>query len=107
MNIITNNDLEIKHIAKNLKKGSRVKQGQVIAYVGKSGRVTGAHLHYEVRINGKQVNPMKFKSSPGVQLKKNALTQFKNYQKQLVTLGEKLTDNKEMPAKDITNIKLY
>ena len=93
--------------AKNLKKGSRVKQGQVIAYVGKSGRVTGAHLHYEVRINGKQVNPMKFKSSPGVKLKKNALVQFKNYQKQLVTLEEKLTNNKEMPAKDITNIKLY
>ena len=93
--------------AKNLKKGSRVKQGQVIAYVGKSGRVTGAHLHYEVRINGKQVNPMKFKSTPGIKLVKSKLTKFKKYQKQLVSLSIKLTNNIDLLAKDITNIKLY
>ncbi len=93
--------------AKNLKKGTRVKQGQIIAYVGRSGRVTGPHLHYEVRINGKQVNPMKFKSTPGVKLKKNGIAKFKKYQKQLASLSEKLTNNKEMPAKDITDIQLY
>ncbi|MEJ1410237.1 MAG: peptidoglycan DD-metalloendopeptidase family protein [Candidatus Sedimenticola sp. (ex Thyasira tokunagai)] len=40
-----------------VKKGSRVSQGQVIGYVGKTGRTTGPHLHYELRINGVHRNP--------------------------------------------------
>lgn len=42
---------------KGIKAGSRVKQGQVIGYVGTTGRSTGPHLHYEVLVNGKQKNP--------------------------------------------------
>lgn len=41
----------------NIKQGQRVKQGQVIGYVGTTGRSTGPHLHYEVRQHGQQVNP--------------------------------------------------
>lgn len=41
----------------NIKLGGRVKQGQVIGYVGTTGRSTGPHLHYEVRAHGRQVNP--------------------------------------------------
>lgn len=43
---------------KGIKKGARVKQGQIIGYAGATGRVTAAHLHYEVLVNGKFVNPM-------------------------------------------------
>ena len=39
--------------------GAKVKRGDVIGYVGKSGRVTGTHLHYELRMNGIHVDPLK------------------------------------------------
>lgn len=44
--------------AKGLRKGSRVAQGETIAYVGQSGWATGPHLHYEFRVKGKAVNPL-------------------------------------------------
>jgi hypothetical protein len=39
--------------------GAKVKQGDVIGYVGNSGRVTGTHLHYEFRVNNEQIDPLK------------------------------------------------
>lgn len=50
---------------KGLKSGSRVKQGEVIGYVGTTGRSTGPHLHYEVLVSGKQVNPNSLKLPTG------------------------------------------
>lgn len=44
----------------NVKSGQWVEQGSVIAYVGSTGRATGSHLHYEVRLNGKRQDPNKY-----------------------------------------------
>lgn len=48
----------LQKFAPELKKGNRVKQGQVIGYVGSTGRSTGPHLHYELRHRGEKVDPL-------------------------------------------------
>ncbi len=70
--------------APNLKVGSRIKQGQTIAYVGTTGNSTGPHLHYEVRVNGKQVNPSSFKGSPGALLSGLSRTKFEKFKQDLI-----------------------
>ena len=52
------------HLSKiSAEPGSRVTRGQVIGYMGSTGRSTGSHLHYEVRIDGRAVNPIPFMKS--------------------------------------------
>lgn len=62
--------------AKGLKAGSRVRQGQIIGYVGTTGRSTGPHLHYEILSGGKQTNPRKVKLPSGRQLDETEVAAF-------------------------------
>lgn len=48
----------LSRYGRGIKRGTRVKQGQIIGYSGATGRVTAAHLHYEVLVSGKQTNPL-------------------------------------------------
>ena len=59
------------------KKGSRIKQGQTVGYVGSSGLATGPHLHYELRINGVHRNPLTAKFPAAKPIDKKLLAKFK------------------------------
>ncbi|WP_417804805.1 M23 family metallopeptidase [Thalassospira lucentensis] len=66
----------MRGFAKGLHQGSRVKQGDVIGYVGATGRVTGPHLHYEILKDNVQVNPIKVRMPSGKKLKDKELERF-------------------------------
>ena len=70
--------LHLSKIAKGVKKGTKVVQGDVIGYVGSTGLATGPHLDYRVRDNGKWLDPLKLKSITPDPLRGESLRKFRS-----------------------------
>ena len=68
--------LHLSKFARGIKAGKRVKQGQVIGYVGATGLVTGPHLHYEFLVNGVHMNPRTVALPKAKSIAKGELPQF-------------------------------
>ena len=68
--------LHLSKYAKGLKAGQRVRQGEVIGYVGSTGRSTGPHLDFRVWKNGTPINPLKMDSPPAEPLKEENMKAF-------------------------------
>ncbi len=71
-------------ISRKVKTGTRVKQGQVIGYVGKSGLATGPHLHYEFQVNGVHRNPLTVKLPKAAGVQKTNLDHFRQQSESLL-----------------------
>ena len=75
---------------KNVSEGKRIKQGDVIGYVGTTGRSTGPHLHYEIIFRNKQVNPLKVRMPKGLKLKNENYNLFINARDRLDNIWDSL-----------------
>ena len=84
----------LSRFGKNIRRGVKVQQGQIIGYVGSTGRSTGPHLHYEVLVQNKRVNSQRLKLPSGKNLVGKEKQIFENTKEQIEKLRTKLLKEK-------------
>ncbi len=90
----------MSRIRRGLRRGRRVAQGQVIGYVGSTGRSTGPHLHYEILAQGRRVNPLKVKMPSGRRLAGAELARFQAARAEADRLAAALAAPAELARRD-------
>ncbi|RJQ45466.1 MAG: hypothetical protein C4538_08545 [Nitrospiraceae bacterium] len=75
----------LSRIGKNIRNGARVEQGEIIGYVGSTGLATGPHLHYEIRINNRAVNPLTVELPRGESIPRELRAEFTKFRNSMIT----------------------
>ena len=76
----------LSFIAKRIRPGARVRQGQLIGHVGTTGLATGPHLHYELRLKGKAIDPYKVNLPSGTPVSEDQGVEFRLVRERLLRL---------------------
>ena len=79
--------------ARGITEGTRVRQGQVVGYLGMTGLATGPHLHYEVIVNGHFVDPMRVRLARTRELDGRQITMFRREKDRIEQLIAKAPGN--------------
>ncbi len=90
----------MRRYGKGIRNGKRVKQGQIIGYVGSSGLATGPHLHYEFYLNGAVRNPVRVPLPKAKAIPKSELKHFKNQTSSIVATLQNYQKNIQIAAAD-------
>jgi murein DD-endopeptidase MepM/ murein hydrolase activator NlpD len=94
----------LSRYAKGVHNGTKVRQGQVIGFVGATGRTTGPHLHFELIQNGKHVNPQKVTQFPATKLTGKALIAFKAFIDKIKKMKKEMDEELNQPQSTFTGV---